>query len=254
MRLKEFSKSSDSKTSIDMQRIILDDIPIDVVQKDIKNVHLSVHPPSGRVRISAPLRMDTETIRVFAVSKLGWIKKQQAKMREQERETPREYINRESHYYLGKRYLLKVIEHNAPPKVVLKHSTIELYVRENASLDKKRAVLENWYRQRLKEIVPGYIAKWEKIMKVNVEEFGIKKMKTRWGTCNPAAKRIWLNLELAKKPAYCIEYIIVHEMTHLLENKHNETFIAYMDKFLPKWRFYKEELNKRPLRQENWRY
>ena len=237
-----------------MQQIILGDISIDVVQKEIKNVHLSVYPPSGRVRISAPLRMDMDTIRVFAISKLGWIKKQQIKLCEQERETPREYINRESHYYLGKRYLLKVIEHKASPKVVLKHNTIELYVRENTSLDKRRAVLENWYRQRLKEIVPDYLVKWEKIMKVKVEEFGIKKMKTRWGTCNQEAGRIWLNLELAKKPTPCIEYVIVHEMVHLLENKHNETFIAYMDKFLPKWRFYKEELNKRPLRHENWNY
>ena len=237
-----------------MQQIILGDMSIDVVQKEIKNVHLSVYPPSGRVRISAPLRMDMDTIRVFAISKLGWIKKQQIKLCEQERETPREYINRESHYYLGKRYLLKVIEHKASPKVVLKHNTIELYLRENTSLDKRRAVLENWYRQRLKEIVPDYLVKWEKIMKVKVEEFGIKKMKTRWGTCNQEAGRIWLNLELAKKPTPCIEYVIVHEMVHLLEKKHNETFIAYMDKFLPKWRFYKEELNKRPLRHENWNY
>lgn len=191
---------------------------------------------------------------MFAVSKLGWIKKQQTKLCEQERETPREYINRESHYYMGKRYLLKVFEHKAPPNVILKHDTIELYVRENSSLDKRRAVLDNWYRQRLKEIVPDYIARWEESMNLNVEEFGIKKMKTRWGTCNREAGRIWLNLELAKKPAQCMEYVIVHEMVHLLENKHNETFIAYMDKFLPKWRFYKEELNKRPLRHENWSY
>lgn len=237
-----------------MQKIMLGDICIDVVHKDIKNLHLSVYPPSGRVRISAPLRMDTDTIRVFTVSKLGWIRKQQAKLREQERETPREYINRESHYYLGKRFLLKVIEHNALPKVVLKHNTIELYVRENTSLDKNKAVLENWYRQRLKEMVPEYINKWEKLMKVKVEEVAIKKMKTKWGTCTRKAGRIWLNLELAKKPLHCIEYIIVHEMVHLLERKHNEVFISYMDKLLPKWRFYKEELNRSPLRHENWSY
>lgn len=237
-----------------MQKIMLGDICIDVVHKDIKNLHLSVYPPSGRVRISAPLRMDTATIRVFTVSKLGWIRKQQAKLREQEREAPREYINRESHYYLGKRFLLKVIEHNALPKVVLKHNTIELYVRKNASLDKNKAVLENWYRQRLKEMIPEYVNKWEKLMKVKVEEFAIKKMKTKWGTCTRKAGRVWLNLELAKKPLHCIEYIIVHEMVHLLERKHNEVFISYMDKFLPKWRFYKEELNRSPLRHENWSY
>lgn len=237
-----------------MQQIMLGDICIDVVHKDIKNLHLSVYPPSGRVRISAPLHMDTDIIRVFALSKLGWIKKQQSKLREQEREAPREYLNRESHYYLGKRYLLKVIEHTTSTKVVLMHSTIEIYVRENSSLEKSKAALESWYRQRLKEIVPKYIAKWEKLMKVQVEEFGIKKMKTKWGTCNREAGRIWINLELAKKPLHCIEYIIVHEMVHLLERKHNEIFIAYMDKFLPKWRFYKEELNKSPLRNENWSY
>lgn len=237
-----------------MQQIMLGDICIDVVHKDIKNLHLSVYPPSGRVRISAPLRMDTDTIRVFTVSKIGWIRKQQAKLLGQEREAPREYINRESHYYLGKRFLLKVVEHNAPPKVVLKHNTIELYVRENTSSDKNKAVLENWYRQRLKEMVPGMIAQYENKLKVNVAELAIKKMKTRWGTCNRNAGRIWLNLELAKKPLHCIEYIIVHEMAHLLERRHDEVFISHMDKFLPKWRFYKEELNRSPLRHENWDY
>lgn len=237
-----------------MQQIMLGNICVDVVHKDIKNVHLSVYPPSGKVRISAPLRMDTDTIRIFAISKMGWIKKQQAKLREQEREAPREYINRESHYYLGKRYLLKVIEHRASPKVVLEHNTIVLYVGENISSDKNKTVLENWYRQRLREIAPEYITKWEKLLKVKVEEFAIKKMKTKWGSCNRKAGRIWLNLELTKKTLHCIEYIIVHEMVHLLERKHNEIFISYMDKFLPRWRFYKEELNKSPLRHENWSY
>jgi predicted metal-dependent hydrolase len=254
MMLKGFSRLLNNKTSIDMQQIMLGDIHIDVVHKDIKNIHLSVYPPSGRVRISAPLRMNTDIIRVFAVSKLGWIKKQQAKLREQERESPREYINRESHYYLGKRYLLKVIEQNTSPKVILKHNTIELHARKNTSLDKNKTILENWYRQRLKEMLPEYIAKWEKLLKVRVKDFAIKKMKTKWGSCNQKAGRIWLNLELVKKTKECIEYIVVHEMVHLLERKHNEIFIAYMDKFLPKWRFYKEELNKSPLRHENWSY
>ena len=190
-----------------MQQIMLGDMCIDVVHKDIKNLHLSVYPPAGRVRISAPLRMDTDTIRVFTMSKLGWIRKQQAKLREQEREAPREYINRESHYYLGKRYLLKVIEHNASPKVGLKHETIEMYIRPEYICRKKQSCFRKWYRQRLKEIVPEYINRWETLMKVKVEEFAIKKMKTKWGTCNRKAGRIWLNLELAKKPLHCIEYI-----------------------------------------------
>ncbi|MCG2710999.1 MAG: M48 family metallopeptidase, partial [Candidatus Omnitrophica bacterium] len=223
-------------------------------QKDIKNVHLSVYPPSGRVRISAPLRMDMDTIRVFAISKLNWIRKQQTRFRSQVREAPRECITRESHYYLGKRYLLRVIEHDALPKVTLKHDTLEIYVRPNTSLKKKREILNEWYRQRLKEIIPGIISRYEKVMKVTVNDFGIKKMRTRWGTCSRVSKRIWLNLELAKKPKEYIEYIVVHEMTHLLERHHNERFVAYMDQFLAKWRFYKEGLNRIPLRHENWSY
>lgn len=237
-----------------MQQIMLGDICIDVVHKDIKNLHLSVYPPAGKVRISAPLRMDTDTIRVFTISKLSWIKKQQSKLRSQERETPREYITRESHYYMGNRYLLKIIEHNASPKVEIKHGTIEIYIRPNTGLEKRKEILDEWYRKGLKAIIPGIIAQYENKLKVNVAEFAVKKMKTKWGTCNREAGRIWLNLELAKKPLHCIEYIIVHELLHLLERKHNEVFISYMDKFLPKWRFYKEELNRSPLRHENWTY
>lgn len=237
-----------------MQQIQLSNLPIDVIQKDIKHVHLSVYPPTGRVRISAPLRMDLETIRVFALSKLSWIKKQQQKLLSQERETPREFLTQESHYYLGKRYLMKVIEHNAAPKVILKHSAIELYVRPDTRREKKRVVLDEWYRQKLKEIVPEYIAYWKQKMRLEEVEYAIKQMKTKWGACNREAKRIWLNLELAKKPKGCIEYIIVHEMVHLLERHHNERFIAYMDNHLPRWRLYKEELNKGPLRHENWSY
>ena len=237
-----------------MQKIMLDDICVDVVQKDIRNLHLSVYPPSGMVRISAPLRMDLETIRTFAISKLHWIKKQQNKIRSQEREEPREFINRESHYYMGKRYLLKVMELNSLPKVELQHEIIEMFVRPNTGMEKREAILDEWYRQRLKDIIPSLIAQYEKTMKVQLSEFGIKKMKTRWGTCSIRAKRIWLNLELAKKPIDCVEYVVVHEMVHMLERQHNERFIALIDKYLPKWRFYKEELNRRPLRHENWSY
>lgn len=237
-----------------MQKIMIGDIYIDVVHKVIKNVHLSVYPPLGRVRISAPFRMDLETIRVFAISKLNWIKKHQHRIRSQEREAPREYITRESHYYLGRRYLLKVIEHNASPKVAIKYETMEMYIRPNTGMGKRQVILDEWYRQRMKEIIPGLIAQYENAMKVQVSEFGIKKMKTRWGTCSIHAKRIWLNLELAKKPIDCVEYVVVHEMVHMLERHHNERFIVLMDKYLPKWRFYKEELNRRPLRHENWSY
>lgn len=196
--------------------------------------------------------MELDTIRMFAISKLGWIKKQQTKLLEQERESPREYINRESHYYLGKRYLLKVIEHDSSPKIVLKHSTIEMSVRPDTSPDKRGQILDGWYRKRLKEIVPSYIQKWEQLLDVKVEEFGIKEMKTKWGSCSREAGRIWLNLELCKKQLPCVEYVVVHEMIHLLERKHGEVFTGYMDKLLPQWRFYKEELNKSPLRHEKW--
>lgn len=237
-----------------MQQIDLGNIKADLVQKDIKNVHLSVYPPKGRVRIAAPLRMDIETIRIFAISKLAWIKKQQTKFRNQERETPRELITRESNYFFGKRYLLKVVEAESKPSVSIKHETILLQVRPHTSTEQKQIILKEWYREQLKSIVPRYIDKWEDIMKVKVAEFGIKQMKTKWGTCNVAKKRIWINLELAKKPLHCLEYIIVHEMVHLLERKHNQSFIAYMNKFMPQWRNYKEDLNRLPISHREWEY
>ncbi|WP_367752481.1 M48 family metallopeptidase [Flavobacterium sp. WC2430] len=237
-----------------MQEIQLGDITVEVTQKDIKNVHLSVYPPFGQVKIAAPERMDLDTIRIYAISKLTWIRKQQAKIKSQKREAPREYLTKESHYYFGKRYLLKVIEHNASPVVKLKHNTIELYIRPATSTEKRKEILEEWYRGQLKVKIPELISKWEIVMGVNVNDFGIKKMKTKWGTCNIGAKRIWLNLELAKKPVSCLEYIIIHEMTHLLERNHNTRFVALMNSFLPNWREVKEELNKLPVSHTEWMY
>ena len=236
-----------------IQTIDLGEIKAEVVQKDIKNIHLSVYPPNGRVKIAAPFRMDLETIRIFAISKLGWIKRQQTKLRSQEREAPREFISRESHYYLGKRYLLKVI-HGDKPSVTIKHNKLILQVKPTTSMEQRQVIMQEWYREQLKALVPNYIAKWEKIMDVRVSEFGIKKMKTKWGTCNPEVKRIWINLELAKKPLECLEYIVVHEMVHLLERNHNERFIAYMSKFLPQWKHLKEELNRLPVSHLDWEY
>jgi len=237
-----------------MQQIELGNIKIDVELKNIKNIHLSVYPPNGKVKISAPERMDLDTIRVFTISKLKWIKKQQEAFKNQERETPREYLTKESHYFKGKRYLLKVIEHNAKPKVILKHSEIELYIRPNATIEKRKQIVDEWYRAELKKIVPKIIEKWEKKIGVKSNEFGIKKMKTKWGTCNTKTKRTWLNLEIAKKPFECLEYIIVHELVHLLERRHNEKFIKYMNEFMPKWRFYREELNRLPFSHVDWNY
>ena len=233
-------------------QIHLGEMAVDVVFKDIKNIHLSVYPPEGKVRISAPLRLNIDTIRVFAITKLAWIRQQQAKLRAQHRETPREYLNRESHYVWGKRYLLKVIELDDLPKIELNHHQIQLYVRPATTQEQKQILIEQWYRETLKDVIQSLIMKWEPIMGVKVERFFVQRMKTKWGSCNPLAKSIRLNTDLAKKPPECLEYIVVHEMTHLLEPSHNQRFISLMDEFLPKWRFYKEELNNLPLRHESW--
>jgi predicted metal-dependent hydrolase len=230
-----------------MHQIDLGNINVDVVLKDIKNVHLSVQPPLGKVRIAAPNRMDLETIRMFAISKLGWIKKHQTKMIRQERESLKDYKTRESHYFLGKRYLLKVVEGNHKSSVMLNHSNIVLNVRKNASKEQRQVLLQEWYRTQLKEISLKMIRKWEKKMNVAVGDVRVRKMKTRWGSCNHKSKKIHLNLELAKKPLQCLEYIIVHEMVHLIERKHGERFLAYMNKFLPSWKVYKGELSRLPI-------
>lgn len=235
-------------------QIDLGEIAIDVVKKGIKNIHLSVYPPAGKVRISAPLWMDLDTIRVFAITKLGWIKSQQQKLREQERETPREYLDRESHYVWGKRYLLQVVEKDVAPEVELKHNKMILQIRPATSHERKQAVLDAWYREKLKEIVTALIAKWEPLTGVKVDRFFVQRMKTKWGSCSPCSRSIRLNTDLARKPPECLEYIVVHEMVHLLEPTHNTRFIALMDQFMPKWRFYKDELNKLPVRHEDWVY
>jgi predicted metal-dependent hydrolase len=237
-----------------MQQLELGNITIDVELKDIKNIHLSVYPPDGVVKIAAPERMDMDTIRVFAINKLKWIRKQQAKFKSQARETPREYLSKESHYFKGKRFLLLVIEQENAPKVILNHSTITLYVRPNSSLEKKKELMEEWYREQMKKMLPSLISKWEKKIGVKATAVGIRKMRTKWGSCNTETKRIWLNLELAKKPIECLEYIIVHELVHLLERSHNEIFLNYMNQFMPKWRFYREELNKLPFSHVDWKY
>ena len=229
----------------------LGELKVDIVLKDIKNIHLSVYPPSGRVRISAPLRTDLNTIRIFAISKLGWIKQQQQKFQAQERETPRAYLDRESHYVWGKRYLLQVIESDAPPSVELSHHWMMLQVRPGADEAKKQAIVEAWYREQLKQAVPPLIAKWEPLMGVKVARFFVQRMKTRWGSCNYVAHHIRLNTDLAKKPRECLEYIIVHEIAHLLEPSHNARFDAQMDRFMPHWQFYRDQLNRLPVSYEH---
>ncbi len=230
-------------------------IPVEVVRKDIKNLHLGVYPPEGRVRVAAPLRLDDEAVRLAVISRLKWIHRQQDGFERQDRQSQREMVTGESHYVQGRRYLLNVIEHEGPAVICLPNNkTLELRVPPGTSRDKREAVLHQWYRQRLREQIPQLIAKWEPEIGVTVAEWSIKKMKTRWGTCNIDARRIWLNLELAKKPASCLEYILVHEMVHLLERHHNERFKQLMDRLMPLWRLHREELNRAPLSHENWVY
>jgi predicted metal-dependent hydrolase len=226
-------------------KLIVNDIEIELIKKNIKNIHLSVHPPNGRVRISAPKRMDDEAIRLFVISKLSWIKKQRSKFENQERQPEREFVSGESHYFLGERYLLNVNYTNKRKQgVKIRNKTyIDLFVREGSTKEQRQNVMKEWYRRELKALIPPLIEKWEQIIGVKVESWGVKHMKTRWGSCNTTAKRIWINLELAKKSPICLEYIVVHEMVHLLERHHNERFISYMGKFLPNWRSIKAELN-----------
>lgn len=235
-------------------RISVGDIEIDVEFKDIKNVHLSVYPPTGRVRISAPLRMTPDTIRVFAISKLAWIRRQQKKLLEQERETPREFLERESHYIWGKRYLLTIIKKDAAPKVELTGGKMVLQLRMGTSAARKEEAISRWYREQLRSAVPGLVEKWEPILGVKVNRFFVQKMKTKWGGCNPKVGNIRLNTALATKPPEYLEYIIVHEMAHLLVPNHGEKFVGVLDKVLPNWRLLRQKLNEAPLSHEDWGY
>jgi len=230
-------------------------IPVEVVRKDIKNLHLAVYPPQGRVRVAVPLRTSDETVRLAVISRLGWIRRQQSTLDQQERQSARGMVTGESHFVQGRRYRLDVIEQDTPASVVIRNSkTLELRVRPDTNREKREEVLGRWYRQLLREQIPDLLAKWEPVVGVQVASCGIKRMKTRWGTCNIEAQRIWLNLELAKKPPACVEYILVHEMVHLLERHHNDRFRAYMDQFMPQWRLHREELNRAPLAHEDWEY
>lgn len=235
-------------------QIILGDIVADVILKDIKNVHLSVYPPNGRVRISAPERMSIDTIRAYAVSKLRWIKQQQKKLQAQERVSPREYIDGESHYLWGKRYRMRVIETTSRPHVVVRARHLELYVRPHSTTEKRRELFESWLRHQLKLVVPKLIDKWEPKIGVRVSGVHVRRMKTKWGSCNYEKCSIRLNTELAKKPVECLEYIIVHEMIHILEPSHNTRFQELLSQHLPKWKFMRVELNSLPVSHEDWKY
>lgn len=236
-------------------KIQIGDMEIDVVRKDIKNIHLAVYPPTGRVRIAVPKRMADDSIRLFAISRLSWIRKQQRKFESQRRETPRLYVSGESHYFQGNRYRLDVVEHGGHNKVILRGKKyLVLYVKHGSTRDQREHALWEWYRRELKALVPDLIAKWENVIGVQAWDWGIKHMRTKWGTCNTTARRIWLNLELAKKPVICLEYIIAHELVHLLERSHNDRFVALMDQVMPNWRLNRDLLNSLPVSHGDWEY
>lgn len=234
--------------------MMLGEFNIEIIWKNIKNLHLSVYPPSGAVRIAAPLSMKIDTIRLFAISKLNWIKRQQKKLMTQDRESIRLYVDGESHYVWGKRYLLKLAEDNRMDGVQLKHNKICLFLRANSSYETKQSIMDRWYREQLKMALPPLIDKWQLLIGVKVQRFFIQKMKTKWGSCNTGTASLRFNSELAKKNRTCLEYIVVHEMIHLLEPSHNQRFVALMDKFMPNWHFQRDLLNKSPLAYAHWKY
>ena len=242
-------------TKTDSYHINVRGISVEVVHKDIKNFYIGVHPPNGRVRVSAPLAFDDDKIRMAVITRLRWIQRQQAVFEGQERQSQREFVSGESHYFRGRRYRLNVVEQDRPPKVWLPNNTkIALSVRPGSDRNTREAVMHRWYHQYLRAQLSPLLEKWEPKLGVSVNEVRIKRMKTLWGSCNIEAKRIWLNLELAKKPSSCLVYILVHEMVHLLERSHNDRFCELMDGFLPQWRAFRDELNRVPLAHESWGY
>lgn len=226
-----------------------------IIHKQIKNLHLSVLPPNGLVRVTVPQDMKSDAIRTLLALRLPWIKRQQAKFTGQERQTKRDYSSGESHYLFGKRYRLEVIHQAESPTVFLKgKSKIILQIRPESLAIKRQEVMMDWYRKELYMVGSDLIDKWQKRIGVQVKSWGIKQMKTRWGTCNPRNAKVLINLELAKKPVACIEYVIVHELLHLIEGKHDDKFIRLMTKYIPKWRSIKEELNNFILSHDVWKY
>lgn len=227
-----------------MSNILIEDIEIELIKKKIKNIHLSVRPPYGRVSLSVPWIMSDEAVKSFAESRLDWIKKQREKYSLQEPPARIMYESGETHKLFGENYLLNVYATTGKQHAELNNNkSIDLYVRSGSTVEKRKKILDEWYRDKLKSVIPGYVEKWEKVIGVNINEWGVKLMKTRWGTCNVHDKRIWINLELAKKNPRCLQYIIVHEMVHLLEKHHNKNFKSYMTKFLPDWKIIQNELN-----------
>ena len=234
------------------ETIELGDVVVALTRKDVKHVHLTVHPPTGRVTLVAPSSTRTEVARAYAVSKLSWIRKQRAQLAAQSREAPRQFIERESHHVWGRRYLLSIAEVDEKPVVKLDHRRLSLQVRPGSSTQKRAEVMHEWHKALLHAVVPGLIGKWEGKLGVQVEGYFLQRMKTKWGSCNPRKHHIRLNTELVKKPKDLLEYVVVHEMAHLLEPSHNERFLAILDRHWPQWRESRAELNELPLSSEDW--
>ncbi len=235
--------------------LMVEGIEVEVVRKAIKNLHLAVHPPDGRVRIAVPRHIDDTAARLAVVTRLPWVRRKQASVIEQARESRREMVSGESHYVGGSRYRLEVVEADAPPSVSIKgNRTLRLQVRPGADRDARQTVLDRWYRDRLRAAVAPMVEHWSPRLGVEVADWRIKRMKTKWGSCSTRARRIWINLELAKKSERCLEYIVVHEMVHLLEPSHNDRFRNLMTRHLPSWEARRDELNRSPLAFEDWTY
>ena len=237
------------------RHITVGGIAVDVVRKDIKNLHLGVYPPYGRVRVAAPLVVSDEAVRLAVIDKLGWIKRQKAKFAQQPRQSKREMVNGESHYFLGQRYRLRVHEQDGPARVACRGiANLDLFARRGTTADQREAVLLRWHREQLKTLIPPLLDKWQLTLGVKVTDWGVKKMKTKWGGCNPTTRRVWFNLELAKRPVQCLEYLVVHELVHLLERNHTDRFNALMQAHLPRWRRLRALLNETPLGHEEWNH
>lgn len=235
------------------ETIHIGEISIALTRKDIKHVHLSVHPPNGRVTLVTPIETRPEVARAYVLSKIGWIRDQQTKLRKQVRETPRQFVERESHYLWGRRYLLSLREEETKPFVRLSHRSITLIVRPGSRLAKRAEAMHEWQKSLLHDTVPSLIRKWEPRIGVDVAHYFIQRMKTKWGGCNSRARRIRLNTELVKKPKDLLEYVVVHEMIHILEPTHSERFINLLSKHFPNWREARAELNELPLSAEVWK-
>jgi predicted metal-dependent hydrolase len=233
----------------------LGDIEASVIRKRIKNLHVSVLPPAGKVRITVPEGMKDDAVRTLLATRLSWIRKQQGKFTNQERQTKRNYVSGESHFLWGKNYRLELVYQEGAPRVFLKgKSKIVLQVRPHSSTEKRAEVMNGWYRAQLLPKAQALITKWDKRIGASARHWAIKKMKTRWGTCNHKKARILLNLELAKKPITCLEYVVVHELVHILENKHSQRFSDLMSLHLPKWRSIRDDLNRFILSYEEWNH